>query len=114
MARKTHDLLDGITDRSTKPELMERLRDGAALLRRSDRQRKARVQEIEDRIRAKGTVNTAVLQQVIVSASDEEWKEAIEFLEEFDDLLPISLQRLVLGGRTLLGQIAAEGAEVPV
>lgn len=88
---------------------MERLRKAAAALRRQDRTTKARLQEIEDRLRAKGAVQTEDLKQVIVSATEAEWNESIEFLEEFEELLPVGLKRLVVGGRVLLGQIEAAG-----
>lgn len=91
---------------------MNRLRRAAAELRKSDRQRKATLQQIEDRLRAKsGAVAEIDLRQVIVSATEDEWKESIQFLEEFEteDLLPLSLQRLAIGGRTLFQQIEAAG-----
>lgn len=104
-----YDPMDGVTSKTTKEELMERLRKAGAAIRRGDRQRKAALQEVEDRIRAKGVQPQVELQQVIVTATEDEWKQAIEFLEEFDDLLPIPLQRLVVGGHALQGQIDAAG-----
>lgn len=101
-----YDPMEGVTTKTTKEELMERLRKAAAALRKTDRSQKAVLQEIEDRLRAKGAINTADLRQVIVSATDQEWNESIEFLEEFEDILPVPLKRLVIGGRVLLGQIA--------
>lgn len=109
MAGKVLDPMEGVTTKTTKEELMERLRNAAAALRRNDRKQKAALQEIEDRIRAKGVRTPEMLKQVIVSATEDEWKESIEFLEEFDDLLPVPLQRLVVGGHVLLGQHEAAG-----
>lgn len=98
------DILDGITAKTTKEELMGRLRQAATLLRRDDRDKKKTVAEIEARLRTKGQRTSAPLQQVIVSATDAEWKESVEFLEEFNEvgLLPTPLQRMVIGGRVLM------------
>lgn len=115
MADAIYDPLEGVTKTTKKEDLMDRLRKAAAVIRRQDREKKSRLQEIEERIRAKGAVNPDELRQAIVSATEDEWKNAIEFLEEFegtgngDNLLPVSLQRLVVGGRVLLGQHEAAG-----
>src|SRR5258707_1170151 len=98
MAGKVYDPMDGVSTKTTKEDMMDRLRKAAAALRRNDRSQKAALQEVEDRIRAKGAPAQEELRQVIVSATADEWKESIEFLEEFDDLLPVPLQRLVVGG----------------
>lgn len=105
---KVYDPLDGVTTKSTKDELMERLRKAAAALRRQDRESKSQLQQIEDRIRAKGAVKPETLKQAIVSATEDEWVAAVEFLEEFDDLLPTALQRLVIGGQVLLGRVQGD------
>lgn len=109
MAGKVFDPLEGVDTDTSREVLMERLRRAAAGLRGQDRGNKAKLQEIEDRLRAKGAVKHEQLQQVIVSATNAEWNESIEFLEEFEDLLPVGLQRLVVGGRVLLGQHEAAG-----
>lgn len=111
MATKPFDPLEGVTTKTTKDELMEILRKTAALLRRGENQKKKRLAEIEDRITKKreaaGTT-TQELRQAIFSMSDPEWTETIEFLEEFEDLAPVGVQRLIVGGRVLLGQIPVE------
>src|SRR5690349_2766038 len=106
MADPVFDPTYGITDTTSREELLERLRKAATALRVGDRQKKARLQEIEDRLRAKGAANGADQLRVIATGSEAEWTEAIEFLEEFDDLLPPMLSRLVVGGRMLLDQKA--------
>lgn len=90
---------------------MKRLRDLATQLRRQDRDRKTSLTEIEDRLRAKGAQRSVELHQVIISSTNDEWKETVEFLEEFEaeDLLPIPLQRLLIGGHTLLDHGNAAG-----
>jgi hypothetical protein len=111
----TFDPLEGVTPRTTKEDLMDRLRRAGTELRKSDRRRKAALQEVEERIKAKATNQPETLRQVIVSATESEWKESIEFLEEFEDpkdgttLLPTPLQRLVVGGHVLLGHHEAAG-----
>lgn len=109
MTSKPYDPMEGVTSKSTKEDLMERLRRAAAALRRADRSQKARLQEIEERLRAKGEVTQEHLKFVIVGATEPEWQDSIEFLEEFEEMLPIALQRQVLGGRVLLGQHEAAG-----
>lgn len=109
MSTAAYDPMEGVSSKTTKEELMERLRKAGAALRRVDRAHKARLQEVEDRVRAKGAREPEMLKQVIVSATEDEWKESIEFLEEFDDLLPVPLQRLVVGGHVLLGHHEAAG-----
>jgi hypothetical protein len=100
-----------VTSKTTKEELVERLRKASAAIRRTDRAKKAKLQEVEDRLRAKGTVNKDELLQVVVSSTEAEWKQTVAFLEEFEHegLLPTPLQRLAIGGRVLLGQIDAAG-----
>lgn len=109
-----YDPLEGVTTKTTKEDLMDRLRKAAAVIRRQDRKKKSRLQEVEERIRAKGSVQPELLIKVICSATEEEWQATVEFLEEFegtasDNLLPVGLQRLVQGGRVLLGQSEAAG-----
>lgn len=106
-----YDPMEGVTGKTTKEDLLERLRKASAALRRNDRQQKARLQEIEERLKAKGMTQPEELRQVICSATTEEWKQTIAFLEEFENegLLPIPLQRLAIGGRVLLNQIDAAG-----
>lgn len=107
----TYDPMEGVNTKTPKEELMERLRKAAAALRKQDRTKKAKLAEIEQRLREKGAQRQERLVQVIASATPDEWKEAISFLEDFEaeGLLPVSLQRLAVGGRVLLGQIEASG-----
>lgn len=100
-----YDPLEGVKSSTTKEELMNRLRRAATELRKGDRAQKAKLSEIEARLREKGLHRPEELRQVICSATDAEWKDAIEFLEEFDDLLPVALSRLLIGGRVLMEQI---------
>lgn len=106
---KVYDPLEGVTAETKKDELMERLRRAAAMLRREDNQNKKRVAEIEDRLRAKyDGQSREQLKSAIVSQTEAEWKELVEFLEEFEDLLPVGGLRIVQGGRILLKLIPTE------
>jgi len=102
---KTFDPMEGVTGKTTKEELMDRLRRAGALIRSQDRKRKADLQEIEDRLVAKGE-NLTPLMQCVFNATEQEWEDALAFLEEFEvkALLPTALERLAVGGRTLLGK----------
>lgn len=99
---KNDDILDGITAKTTKEELMSRLRSAATMLRKGDRAKQTKLAEIEERLRNMNQSSAIELRQVIVSAPDSDWDETIKFLEEFDDLLPTPLQRILIGGRVLL------------
>lgn len=116
-AATASDPLEGVTSKTTKDELMERLRKAAAALRRDAKQKRKRLDEVEDRLAAKREASIGSygqeLRQAIFSMTDEEWTELIEFLEEFEDLSPVGVRRLIVGGRILLGQIPTEPDPVP-
>jgi len=106
------NLLEGITSKTTKEELTQRLRRAATLLRKGERAKATRLQEIEERLRA--NVQDAPdyeLRQVIVNGTLDEWREMEQFLSEFHEpdkptLLPTSLQRLLIGARVMLGDVS--------
>lgn len=104
MAAKAWDPLEGVSAKTTKDDLMARLRKAATALRKEDRTRKSGLQEIEERLKAKGQVPRDNLRQVIASATISEWNETIQFLEELEAYLPVGLQRLLMGGKVLLEQ----------
>lgn len=91
------NLLEGITDRSTRAELLDRLRKGAQIVAAAADARVQRMQEIEEKVR--GQANPTDLRKVIVSATPAEWKEAMEFLENFKDYLPSTLARVMEGAK---------------
>lgn len=109
MTTKPYDPLDGVNTKTGKDELMERLRKASAWIRRHENGQKKQLAEVEERLRAKGQASgdPERLKQAIISSTEEEWTELIEFLEEFEDLAPILAQRIIIGGRMLLGQIPA-------
>lgn len=97
------DPLEGITDKTTKAEMLKRLNDVADRLRGIERERTGKLGEIEERVRAKYKPgDLPELHSIVFMATDPEMKESILFLEEFEDVLPTALQRLRQGGRLLL------------
>lgn len=102
----THlDPLEGITEKSPKAKMLERLNELADRLRDHGRERTGRLAEIEARVRDKYKPGELPeLHNIVFTATDDEMKEAIVFLEEFEDVLPTALARLRAGGRNLLDQ----------
>lgn len=103
------ELLEGI-DKLDKSELATRLRRAGQLLKKVDKEQQDRVTAIEERVKAKRKVSPEKLRQVIVNSTEAEWKETVEWLEQWDDLLPIPLQRLLVGGKVLLDPKTREAA----
>jgi len=102
------NLLEGITPKTTKADLMDRLRKGARKLAGYEDERVGRMQEIEERVRATHK-SPDDLRQLIVLATNDEWKETLEFLNEFEDCLPSPLARFREGVRVLASE---EGIEI--
>lgn len=112
------DVLAGIDPKkTTKKELLDRLDQAAGIIFGFRRQKVTQLQELEASIRAKHAAHQRdPLMQIIVQGTDAELREAIEFLHDFDDLLPATLERLVAGSRVLLGLVDSgqtEHAQIP-
>ncbi len=104
MSTTATDPLEGISEKSTKAEMLTALNKLADKLRSHEKQRTGRLAEIEDRVRTKYRPgDVPELHNVILVATIEEWADAIDFLENFEDLLPVALSRVRQGGRILLG-----------
>lgn len=103
------DLLDGISEKTTKAVLLDRLRQAARKLAGFEDEKVGRLQEIEERVRAKYAGRDNNLKQIMVSSSVEEWKEAVDFLDNFDDLLPPALARMNEGAKVLLTAGESDG-----
>lgn len=106
-------ILDGITEKTTKADLMGRLRDAAKKLATFEDEKAGRLQRIEERVRAKYTGNERDIKQALVSATEQEWIELIDFLENFEDLLPLALVRLHDGAKILVGHKATPATPAP-
>jgi len=91
------NLLEGINEKSTKAELLERLRTGAKEIAGFSDERVKRMIEIETQLRSQ--MNPVALRKVIVSATKEEWAETVDFLENFQDYLPSTLARVLEGAK---------------
>lgn len=93
------NVLEGITEKSTKAQLLDRLRDAAKRLAGQEDARVAKLQEIEERVRAKYTATNTDLRQVLCTATKQEWQEIIDFFENFGDVLPPVLKRFNDGAK---------------
>jgi hypothetical protein len=94
------DLLEGVDESTPRNVLLARLRDAAGLLFQRQDAKVARLQEIEERVRRDFAGTQANLIQVLATASDQEWREAVDFLANFEGLLPVALLRLYDGVKT--------------
>ncbi len=94
------EVLEGITPKTTKADLMDRLRKAARRLAGYEDENVARMQAIEEKVRRSARVYD--LRQVVVSSTNEEWKETLEFLNEFEECLPPSLARFRDGVHVLV------------
>lgn len=102
-------LLEGITERTTKADMLKRLREGAKKLAGYEDQRVARMQEIEEKVRA--SLKPVTLKKVIITSTPEEWKDAAAFLEEFEGYLPSALARIQEGAREAAGLTTSDSAK---
>ena len=98
------DVLAGITDKTTKADLLSRLRDAARRLHGQEDDRVARMQEIEETVRAKFSGTQVTVKSVTLMSTEEEFSEMIDFLENFTDIMPIAMHRLLAGAKAVTGK----------
>lgn len=104
-----NDLLGDITEKSTKADMLKKLNELADMVRSHEKKRTGRLGEIEKRVREKYKPgDVPELHNAIVSATVEEWQTMVDFLGEFEDILPAALARIRQGGTLLLGPKAEE------
>lgn len=109
------DLLEGITGKTTKSDLMERLQKAAKELgeRREamDNDRETRLREIEERVKKKrSSIKREALRRLYVSDTVEAWKDTKKFLDEFgSDLLPDTLVRVLQGADAIVEEAEKNG-----
>lgn len=106
-AAPTEDYLAGVTQKTSKAELIDRLEKATEVIREQHRNEASRLRQIEQRVRrtwAGRKWTGGDLMQVIVQGSEDELKEAVEFMADLEDVLPPTLQRLLIGARTLIDQ----------
>jgi transcriptional/translational regulatory protein YebC/TACO1 len=94
MLKKLRELADLLHKRDTQ------LADKQAAL---DDERLAKMQEIEERIRAAFQPRDINLRSVTLMSTEEEFTELIDFLENFEDIMPVAMHRLLLGARAATG-----------
>lgn len=90
-------VLEGVTPKTTKADLMKRLRDAAKKIAGYEDENARKMQEIEEKVRA--SLKPITLITVMCSSTPEEWKEAVDFLENFEGYLPSSLARICEGAK---------------
>jgi len=96
------DLLEGITANSPRSELFARLRDAAGRLLKQQDKQVGELQKIEERVRRKYSNRNVALVQIIATSTEDEWDDALDFLDNFEDMLPVALYRVYDGARTAL------------
>lgn len=90
-------VLEGVTPKTTKADLLSRLRKAAKQLAGYEDENAAKMQEIEERVR--GSLKPVTVKTVMCSSTPEEWKEVVDFLDNFEDYLPSSLVRIREGAK---------------
>src|SRR4051812_46206933 len=101
------DPLEGVTARTTKSELFDRLGRAGKKIARLQAKDLSRTKDIEDRVREKwASRQRSDLFQIIVQGTEEEAKEAAEFIADLSDeqgsVAPHMLQRLAVGIEALM------------
>lgn len=97
----TGDPREGITTKTTKAEMMERLNKLADMFESQQKKDRNKLAKMQKDLRKKwaGRATQSSLLSVVLSGTDEEWKETLEFLEDAQELVPEPLRRLLIGLR---------------
>lgn len=90
-------VLEGVTAKTTKDDLLKRLRKAAKLIAGYEDENVARMAEIEEKVRA--SIKPVTVKTVMCSSTPEEWNEVVDFLDNFDGYLPSSLVRIREGAK---------------
>lgn len=90
-------VLEGVTAKTTKDDLLKRLRKAAKLIAGYEDENVARMAEIEEKVRA--SIKPVTVKTVMCSSTPEEWSEVVDFLDNFDGYLPSSLVRIREGAK---------------
>lgn len=94
-------LLGGLNEKSRRSDLFSKIRELAGMIHQQDDQRLGRLQQIENDVRAKYEGTAQPLAQLHVSNTHEEWDDVIDFLDNFEDMLPHGLTRVLEGARAI-------------
>lgn len=110
--------LEGINERTPRYELLQRVRELAAELATRDQQdannldsKIAKLQEIEERVRASWVPNAMDIKHISIGATEEEWRASYDFLDNWADFLPRALQNMQMGIEILLNGGAASAGD---
>lgn len=104
MTETQSSILEGVDENTPRSELLKRLRAAADDLFKRDDARVSRMQEIEEDVRRRWSGREANLVQIIATSTEEEWGDAVDFLANFDDIIPVALFRVYDGARSALGR----------
>jgi len=95
------DILAGVTEKTTKAELLGKLREAAKRLLAREDDRVARMQELEEKVRARFKGVEPDIRSVTLMATPEEFTELNDFLDNFEDIMPMALHRLKAGAKAV-------------
>jgi|SRR4051794_26887061 len=98
------DFLEGVNERTTKAVLLDKLREAARWRAGAEDDRVKRLQEIEERVRAQFGPSDVELRSVTLKSTPEEFEEMIDFLDNFQDIMPIAMKRLLAGALSVVGR----------
>jgi hypothetical protein len=90
-------VLEGVTTKTTKDDLLKRLRKAAKLIAGYEDANVAKMQEIEEKVRS--SLKPVTVKTVMCSSTPQEWAEVVDFLDNFDGFLPSSLVRIREGAK---------------
>lgn len=90
------DLMKGITGSSDKKQLIARLQEADEQLEVMQK-----IAEVRQKWHA---ANPSEQHSVVITASEQDWLDALEFLHDLRDVAPEALVRLYNGGRTMFSQ----------
>lgn len=108
------DILEGVNEKSRRADLFGRLREASKRIakledaatkaeRKSNDERVAKMQEIEERIRSSFQRADVDLRSITLMSTEAEFAELIDFLENFEDIMPIAMHRLLAGAKAVTG-----------
>lgn len=104
MTEPSTDLMEGITTKTKRATIYARLQEASDTL--------SRMQTIARTRRKWKAQNPEDQHSVVVTASEQDWIDSLEFLHDLQDVLPPALLRLMHGGRTMfMGHLEEEEDE---
>lgn len=96
--------LEGVTGKMSKGELLARAQRASELMKT--------IQTVAvGRRKWQARDHSDELHTVVVTGTEDEWIEALEFLFDFNDIIPMSLRRLLEGGRVMFELQSEEEAD---